>query len=67
MERQEVKLVLRLPEALHHQLTFEAKRAVRSLNREILWRLGMSVAEQWGAPRGGARRPRRLAPEKAAR
>jgi Arc-like DNA binding domain len=66
MERQEVKLVLRLPEALHHQLTFEAKRAVRSLNSEILWRLGMSVAEQWGAPRSPGRRPRRLATERVA-
>jgi len=38
-----VKLNLRLDEALHRQLTAEAKRSVRSLNGEIIFRLRKSL------------------------
>jgi predicted HicB family RNase H-like nuclease len=37
------KLLLRLDEALHRQLTAEAKRSVRSLNGEITYRLRKSL------------------------
>jgi len=36
-------LNLRLDEALHRQLTAEAKRSVRSLNGEIIFRLRKSL------------------------
>jgi predicted HicB family RNase H-like nuclease len=36
-------LNLRLDEALHRQLTAEAKRSVRSLNGEIIFRLRRSL------------------------
>jgi predicted HicB family RNase H-like nuclease len=39
-------LNLRLDEALHQQLTVEAKRSVRSLNGEIVFRLRRSFHEQ---------------------
>jgi len=39
-------LNLRLDEALHRQLTAEAKRSIRSLNGEIIFRLRRSFREQ---------------------
>jgi predicted HicB family RNase H-like nuclease len=39
-------LNLRLDEALHRQLTAEAKRSVRSLNGEIIFRLRKSLDQQ---------------------
>lgn len=39
-------LNLRLDEALHRQLTAEAKRSVRSLNGEIIFRLRRSLDQQ---------------------
>jgi predicted HicB family RNase H-like nuclease len=38
-------LNLRLDEALHRQLTAEAKRSIRSLNGEIIFRLRKSFRE----------------------
>ena len=38
-----VKLVIRLDAPLHRSLTKEAKRAFRSLNGEMLWRLRRSL------------------------
>jgi len=45
MERPDetVKLLLRLDEPMHRQLTAEAKRSVRSLSGEIIWRLRQSL------------------------
>jgi hypothetical protein len=42
-----VNLRLRLPEALRRQLVAEAEAAKRSLNSEILWRLGQTFSERW--------------------
>jgi predicted HicB family RNase H-like nuclease len=42
-------LNLRLNEALHQQLTAEAKRSVRSLQGEIIWRLRKSLDQPEGA------------------
>jgi hypothetical protein len=42
-----VNLRLRLPEALRAKLSAEADRAERSLNSEILWRLGQTFSEEW--------------------
>ena len=42
-----VNLRLRLPEALRKTLATEAEQAERSLNSEILWRLGQTFGEQW--------------------
>ena len=39
-------LNLRLDEALHRQLAAEAKRSVRSLNGEIIFRLRCSLDQQ---------------------
>jgi predicted HicB family RNase H-like nuclease len=39
-------LNLRLDEALHRQLAAEAKRSVRSLNGEIIFRLRRSLDQQ---------------------
>jgi predicted HicB family RNase H-like nuclease len=41
-------LNLRLDEALHRQLTAEAKRSVRSLNGEIIFRLRRSLDQAEG-------------------
>jgi len=41
-----IKLNLRLDEPLHRQLTAEAKRSVRSLNGEIIFRLRRSLERQ---------------------
>jgi Arc-like DNA binding dprotein len=42
-----VNLRLRLPEALRQRLDAEAEKANRSLNSEILWRLGQTFGEAW--------------------
>jgi hypothetical protein len=42
-----VNLRLRLPEALRQRLDAEAEKANRSLNSEILWRLGQTFGEEW--------------------
>jgi hypothetical protein len=42
-----VNLRLRLPEALRKALDAEAEKANRSLNSEILWRLGQTFGEEW--------------------
>jgi hypothetical protein len=42
-----VNLRLRLPEALRQKLEAEAEEAGRSMNSEILWRLGQTFSEQW--------------------
>jgi predicted HicB family RNase H-like nuclease len=47
MNQDETKLLnLRLDEPLHRQLTAEAKRSVRSLNGEIIFRLRQSIETQ---------------------
>jgi predicted HicB family RNase H-like nuclease len=45
MDQEEVKLNLRLAPELHKQLTAEAKRFERSLQREIVWRLRQSLEQ----------------------
>jgi hypothetical protein len=42
-----VNLRLRLTEELREMLTAEAEKANRSLNSEILWRLGQTFGEEW--------------------
>jgi hypothetical protein len=42
-----VHLQVRLPEALRQKLNAEAEKAERSLNSEILWRLGQTFSEEW--------------------
>jgi Mg2+ and Co2+ transporter CorA len=42
-----VNLRLRLPEALRRRLAHEADASNRSLNSEILWRLGQTFDEKW--------------------
>ena len=42
-----VNLTLRLPEALRQQLASKAENANRSLNSQILWRLGQTFSDQW--------------------
>jgi predicted HicB family RNase H-like nuclease len=42
-------LNLRLDEAMHRQLTAEAKRSVRSLQGKIIWRLRKSLDQSEGA------------------
>ena len=42
-------LNLRLDETLHQRLTAEAKRSVRSLQGEIVWRLRQSLSEETAA------------------
>jgi hypothetical protein len=39
--------MLRLPEALRKTLAAEAESANRSLNSEILWRLGHTLSHEW--------------------
>jgi predicted HicB family RNase H-like nuclease len=48
MERSQraVQLYVRLDEPLHQQLVAEAKRQLRSLNREMVYRLRKSFEEQ---------------------
>ena len=42
-----VNLRLRMPSALHGELTSAAEKAHRSLNSEILWRVGQTFGEEW--------------------
>jgi hypothetical protein len=42
-----VNLRLRLPEGLRQSLANEAEKANRSLNSEVLWRLGRSLGPEW--------------------
>jgi hypothetical protein len=42
-----VALQVRLPEALRRKLAHEAEKSERSLNSEILWRLGQTLTEEW--------------------
>jgi|SRR5215469_11471176 len=42
-----VNLRLRLPDALRAQLAAEAEKNARSLNGEILFRLGQTMSDQW--------------------
>jgi hypothetical protein len=42
-----VNLRLRLPDALRQKLAVEAEAAERSLNSEILWRLGQTFGAEW--------------------
>jgi hypothetical protein len=42
-----VNLRLRLPEALRKQLDLAAEKSNRSLNSEILWRLGQTFGKEW--------------------
>jgi hypothetical protein len=42
-----VPLQLRLPELLRKRLAAEAEKAQRSLNSEILYRLGHSLSPEW--------------------
>jgi Arc-like DNA binding domain len=42
-----VNLRLRLPEALRKQLDVAAEKSDRSLNSEILWRLGQTFGKEW--------------------
>ena len=42
-----VNLRLRLPEALRKQLDVAAEKSNRSLNSEILWRLGQTFGKEW--------------------
>ena len=44
-----VSFKLRLPEGLRQQLEAEAEKAERSINSEILWRLGQTFGEKWQA------------------
>jgi hypothetical protein len=44
-----VELCLRLDEPTHRRLTAEAKRSVRSLQGEIVWRLRQSLSEEAAA------------------
>jgi len=42
-----INLRVRMPEALRETLAAEAEKANRSLNSEILWRLGLTLSEDW--------------------
>ena len=42
-----INLRVRMPEALRTTIAVEAAKAGRSLNAEILHRLGLTVGEQW--------------------
>jgi len=42
-----VALQVRMPEALRQRLATEAEKANRSLNSEVLWRLGQTFGEEW--------------------
>jgi predicted HicB family RNase H-like nuclease len=50
-------LNLRLDERLHQQLAAEAKRSVRSVNGEIIFRLRESIERDSEAQAGGGIRP----------
>jgi hypothetical protein len=40
-------LRLRMPEVLRERLAHEAEKSQRSLNSEILWRLGLTLEKEW--------------------
>jgi hypothetical protein len=42
-----VALQVRMPEALRHELEAAAQKANRSLNSEVLWRLGQTFGDEW--------------------
>jgi hypothetical protein len=42
-----VNLNVRMPELLRRQLVAEAESAKRSLNSEVLWRLGQTFSPEW--------------------
>lgn len=42
-----VALQVRLPEAMRKQIAADAERNKRSLNSEILWRLGQTMDNRW--------------------
>jgi hypothetical protein len=42
-----VALQVRMPEALRQRLAAEAEKANRSLNSEVLWRLGQTFGDEW--------------------
>jgi hypothetical protein len=44
-----ISFKLRMPEALRAQIENAAEDANRSMNSEILWRLGQSFAPEWQA------------------
>jgi hypothetical protein len=44
---QVVSFKLRLPEGLRQKLEAEAQKSERSINSEILWRLGQTFGEEW--------------------
>jgi hypothetical protein len=48
-----VALQVRLPEGLRRKLAAEAEKSERSLNGEILWRLGQTLTEEWQEFIGG--------------
>ena len=43
-----IALQVRMPEALRRKLASAAEKNARSLNSEILWRLGQTLGEEWG-------------------
>lgn len=42
-----IPLQVRMPEALRQGLAAQAEKNKRSLNSEILWRLGQTMDERW--------------------
>lgn len=42
-----VALQVRMPEALRQELAIAAEKANRSLNSEVLYRLGQTFSEEW--------------------
>jgi hypothetical protein len=46
--RKTVALQVRLPDALRRKLAAEAEKSQRSLNSEIVWRLGQSLGAEGG-------------------
>ncbi len=42
-----ISFKLRMPEGLRQKIEAEAKAAERSMNSEILWRLGQTFGEEW--------------------
>jgi hypothetical protein len=42
-----IALQVRMPEAVRRQLASAAEKNARSLNSEILWRLGQTLSEEW--------------------
>jgi hypothetical protein len=42
-----ISFKLRMPEGLRQKIEAEANKANRSMNSEILWRLGQTFGEQW--------------------